>query len=176
MSGPLRWVCIRAGCGKDTVGSDSPLCADHVKPVDVGGVPVYPGPHQADVAVNSDEVQRRMIASVPDPFVAGRKDDSGKARYSLLPWRGLDEVVAVLEHGARKYGEGNWRKVPDARRRYLDAALRHIRAEFRGDPCDGESGAPHLAHAVCSLLFVLELDAETNEQIANLHRLPEATP
>jgi hypothetical protein len=87
----------------------------------------------------------------------GRKDDGAKPRYSLLPLEALEQVVQVLEHGADKYGEGNWRHVPDGRRRYLDAALRHVLAVVRGELTDNDSGRDHLAHAVCSLLFAMEM-------------------
>lgn len=99
----------------------------------------------------------------------GRKDDKGKLRYSLVPWRTLEEVVRVLEHGAAKYGADNWRKVPDARRRYADAAMRHfvpyLRALIAGEDTadinkDAETGLHHLAHAVCCLLFLLDLELE----------------
>lgn len=89
---------------------------------------------------------------------AFRKADAGKPRPSLLPAKALHDVVAVLEHGAQKYGVDNWRNVDD-KRRYLDAALRHLMAVMEGglDEEDGDSGLPHLAHAACSLLFLLEL-------------------
>ena len=35
--------------------------------------------------------------------------------------------------------------------------MRHINAYQRGEAADLESGKSHLAHAVCSLMFVLEL-------------------
>lgn len=41
----------------------------------------------------------------------GRKDDGGKTRYDLLPWRGLILVAMVMTHGAAKYAPDNWRKV-----------------------------------------------------------------
>lgn len=88
--------------------------------------------------------------------VEGTKHDDGKPRWTLVPWRAMESVVAVLEHGAKKYGDDNWRHVPNASRRYVDAAARHIIAHMRGDELDRESGLPHLAHAVCSILFLLE--------------------
>jgi len=90
---------------------------------------------------------------------AGRKDDRGKLRWHLLPWRAAARVVAVLGKGADHYGAHNWRRVPDLRLRYLDAAMRHTVAVLRGEWTDPDSGEPHLAHAAASLLFVLE-DAE----------------
>lgn len=90
----------------------------------------------------------------------GRKDDQGKPRYSLLPLEALEAVVQVLEHGAARYGVGNWRLVPGARQRYLDACLRHVLAVLRGEDVDKDSGLPHLAHAVSSLLFVMDRDSK----------------
>lgn len=92
-------------------------------------------------------------------LASGRKDDDGKRRYTLLPWKAIDELAAVLEHGARKYGDENWRQVPDARRRYIDAALRHIVAyHAAGEREDRDSKRHHLAHAAASLLFLVEMD------------------
>ena len=91
----------------------------------------------------------------------GKKLDKGKPRWSLLQWDVLGEVVKVLEHGARKYAPENWRKVPDARQRYYDAAMRHLTAWWMGEDNDdgpGGSGLPHLAHALCCLSFLLALD------------------
>ena len=100
---------------------------------------------------------------VPDPDLRageGRKGDSGKPQWGLLPFRAVGEVVQVLTHGAQKYAPDNWRKVPGGRRRYLDAALRHIAAWAMGERLDRDSGLPHLAHAACCVLFLLELDRE----------------
>lgn len=88
----------------------------------------------------------------------GKKFDAGKPRYDLMPFAALDEVGRVLGYGAEKYGPENWRRVPDANARYIAAALRHISAYQQGKEFDEESGLPHLAHALTSLLFVLELD------------------
>ena len=86
----------------------------------------------------------------------GRKDDTGKAPFSLLPWAGVQQILKVLAYGAKKYAPENWRKVPDGRRRYFDAALRHLTAWYGGEDLDPESGLPHLAHAGCCVLFLLE--------------------
>lgn len=87
------------------------------------------------------------------------KADEGKPRPSLLPFRALDHVIAVREYAHREYGKGadQWRDLPDGRARFFDAALRHAFAHARGEELDPKSGLPHLAHAACSLLFVLEL-------------------
>ena len=88
----------------------------------------------------------------------GKKLDAGKPRWSLFPAGTLRKVLDVLEFGARKYDVDNWKHVPDAKRRYYDAAMRHIDAWWNGEQADQETGVHHLAHATCCLLFLLALD------------------
>ena len=97
----------------------------------------------------------------------GRKDDSAKLRYSLLPVGTVNQVVQVLEYGAStKYEIDNWQKVPSSRTRYYDAAMRHIDAWWNGELLDldkdGQKGShlPHLAHAICCLMFLMYFDNE----------------
>lgn len=95
--------------------------------------------------------------SVEDAPTTGSKHDSGKPLMGAVPPNALLAVARVLTFGAEKYGRDNWRQVESAETRYLDAALRHINALQRGEAVDPESGESHLAHAVCSLMFMLEL-------------------
>jgi len=88
------------------------------------------------------------------------KHDTEKPRWDLLPVVATSHVVDVLTFGARKYAPDNWRTVPEARRRYYAAALRHLVSWWNGERLDPESGLPHLAHAGCCLLFLADLDAE----------------
>ena len=88
----------------------------------------------------------------------GEKHDEEKLRYDLVPLLAEEQVVKVLTYGAKKYGPDNWRKVPEARRRYYAAARRHLTRWRLGEELDRESGLPHLAHAICSLLFLLEVE------------------
>ena len=97
------------------------------------------------------------FVSVEDAPAIGSKHDSGKPLMGAVPPNALLAVAKVLTFGAEKYGRGNWRQVDNAETRYLDAALRHINAYQRGEAADPESGESHLAHAVCSLMFMLEL-------------------
>lgn len=97
------------------------------------------------------------FVSVEDPRTTGSKHDSGKPLMGAVPPNALLAVAKVLTFGAEKYGRDNWRQVENAETRYLDAALRHINAYQRGELADPESGESHLAHAVCSLMFMLEL-------------------
>lgn len=91
------------------------------------------------------------------------KNDTGKWRFSLIPFNALRRVIAVLEFGATKYAPDNWKTVPDARRRYFDASIRHITAWWSGEISDDESGQHHLAHAICCLLFLLWIEEKKDE-------------
>lgn len=95
----------------------------------------------------------------------GRKFDSGKAEYGLLPSHALEEVVKVLTMGAQKYERGNWRFVSDGERRYFDAAQRHLWAWHRGEMIDPESGLHHIAHAATNLLFLFEIANKNSPDI-----------
>jgi hypothetical protein len=88
----------------------------------------------------------------------GVKYDGSKLRYSLIPLDSLQEVVKVLEFGAKKYAPDNWKYVDDAQARYWDAAMRHIVAYKLEDKTDSETGLSHLAHAICCLLFLINFD------------------
>lgn len=93
-----------------------------------------------------------MTPPVP---IRGRKDDAGKPRWDLLPVGPAREVVRALTHGAARYGDDNWRRVEEPRRRYYAAALRHMTTWFDGELLDPDTGLSHLAHAACCLLFLL---------------------
>jgi hypothetical protein len=91
----------------------------------------------------------------------GKKYDTGKPRWNLLPWVQVAEVVQVITYGAAKYADENWKKVvsaPGGKARYTAACIRHLYAWMRGEWLDKESKLPHLAHAVCCLLFCMWQD------------------
>lgn len=90
----------------------------------------------------------------------GKKFDTGKLRWSLLPEGVVEDVIKVLEYGAQKYAPDNWKHVPDSTTRYYDAAMRHIDAWWRGEAEDGETGQSHLAHAMCCLMFLMWLEKQ----------------
>lgn len=89
----------------------------------------------------------------------GRKFDSGKLRYDLLPVHALEEVTRVITLGAEKYDPENWKRVPEGRRRYTAAAFRHIEAWRKGEKID-EIGTHHIANAISNLMFILEKELQ----------------
>ncbi len=91
----------------------------------------------------------------------GKKYDTEKARWDLLPWTVVSQIVEVLTFGCKKYGPNNWQLVPNARERYFAAAHRHLAAWRGGEQDDNESGLSHLAHAACCLLFLMWIDGHS---------------
>lgn len=90
------------------------------------------------------------------------KADVGKLLYDLLPPMAIEEVVKVLTFGTAKYAPDNWRKCDDLSR-YRFAAMRHFEAYRKGEILDPETELPHLAHAICNLIFLLELTHVDND-------------
>ena len=90
----------------------------------------------------------------------GVKYDSKKPKMNLLPPKAIVEVAKVLTFGAQKYGPENWKELEDLQNRYLAGALRHIFAHMDGEQLDPETGLSHMAHALCCLLFKLEIELE----------------
>jgi len=90
----------------------------------------------------------------------GAKHDQGKPLYNLIPVHAEAELVDVLTFGATKYTPNQWRTVDNAKERYTAAAMRHLAAYRMGEESDPESGKHHLAHAMCCLSFIIELDLE----------------
>ncbi len=115
-------------------------------------------------------VAKDFLANVSDtPIIlkTGVKYDQDKPQWTLVPFKALDEVVKVLTIGARKYAPDNWKKVPNARQRYIDAAFRHMSAYAAGEKLDDETGKSHLAHAMCCLLFLLAFDLDKTLEKTN---------
>ncbi len=99
--------------------------------------------------------------------LAGTKYDSDKLQYTLIPPHALMEVARNLTIGLKKYKErDNWKKVPNASQRYLDALYRHLEAHRRGEVYDPESSEPNMYHmsaVIVNAMFILEF--LTNEKL-----------
>jgi hypothetical protein len=124
---------------------------------------------QADTAAEAAEDwhDHREAAGDRTPATGlppGSKLDAQKPRWSLFPWDALEAVLSVLEHGAVKYSVDGWTKVPESRRRYYDALMRHLVAWWGGERLDRESGLPHLAHLSCNALFLLALELRAHKE------------
>ena len=93
----------------------------------------------------------------------GHKYDHGKTDMSFLDYfpLALEAVCKVSQFGGDKgYIRGSFDEVPDARKRYTAAMLRHYLAEgsIEGEPSiDPESGLPHDFAVAWNALCRLEL-------------------
>lgn len=109
-------------------------------------------------------------ATIPYDFYHQKKHDNGKVRMDLLPMDALMEIARVFtfgctpkEMGGAGYAEDSWKTVPDARKRYLAAQLRHIADTAKGESVDPESHLFHEAHAAWNAIAVLWLKMHEND-------------
>ena len=96
----------------------------------------------------------------------GLKYDNGKLLMSLIDPKFVQGVAEVLTFGANKYAPNSWQTVPDAKRRYEDALLRHTYKYLEGELKDKESGLEHLKHMACNIMFLLYLNKENTNGTA----------
>jgi hypothetical protein len=118
---------------------------------------------EAHAIPKQDEVKAARTATETLAPLQGRKYDDGKIDWSLLPLEPVEAALRVMMKGAEKYSRDNWKFVPDAARRYYNAALRHLTSWQKGERLDSEWGLPHLAHALCCLLFLSWIDEKDNK-------------
>jgi len=85
----------------------------------------------------------------------GKKFDTDKLRYDLIPPETIEELAKVLTHGAKKYAPDNWKNVEPFNDRYYSALMRHLEAWRKGEMIDPESGLNHLSHALTNVTFLL---------------------
>ena len=93
----------------------------------------------------------------------GIKHDQDKVRMHMLPWDAIYSVAEIMEHGAKKYTEDNWKTIKDPRR-YESAMLRHYVDVQKGEDIDPDSGLLHWAHIACNALFRLHFAIEENNR------------
>lgn len=105
--------------------------------------------------------------------MAGKKNDTGKLRYDLIP----PDVMAVLAHvytmGADKYGDRNWEEGIDYGR-LIAAKKRHFNDWEAGESLDPEDGQHHLASDIwCSIALLAyemrNMGGEFDDRPAKLH-------
>ena len=114
----------------------------------------------------------RVLLNEKPVWEEGRKDDGGKAPWHLLPPDALNQIVQVLEFGARKYGDRNWERGMNWSRPF-SALMRHMWAWWRGEDRDPETGLSHLAHAGCCLLFLLTYQGRATGKDDRPHDSPD---
>lgn len=100
------------------------------------------------------------VASPDAPMTTNEKGGSQSdipVRFDLIDAKAMFEMAKVLDHGARKYGEDNWRKIPV--RDHLNHLLMHTYAYLAGDITDD-----HLSHILCRATFALGVSLEETDE------------
>ena len=77
----------------------------------------------------------------------------GKTRWSLVDFDALEDMVDVLDFGAKKYSDNNWKKGLKTTE-IFESIMRHLTAYMRGEDLDSESGLPHTGHILCNAMFL----------------------
>lgn len=85
--------------------------------------------------------------------------NSGKPRWSMMDHEAMLPMIDVLEFGAAKYAEDNWRKPVENPMEVWESLNRHV-LEIKsgmkewGDIYDKDSNLNHIGHAMCNLMFL----------------------
>lgn len=82
----------------------------------------------------------------------GLRYNEGKLPWHLVDFRALKSMVEVLEYGAKKYAEDQWKKGLSLKE-IRDSFIRHMIEWNSGQEIDSESGKSHIGHMMCNLLF-----------------------
>lgn len=83
----------------------------------------------------------------------GLRYNQGKLRWSLVDFDALEDMVKVLEFGAEKYDDHNWKKGLNTTQ-VCESLMRHLTAYLRGEDKDPESGVSHIGHIQCNAMFL----------------------
>jgi len=81
------------------------------------------------------------------------RHNDGKLQWSLVDFDSLEDMVRVLEYGAKKYSRDNWKKGLKTNE-IFESLMRHMVAYMRGEDIDPESGLPHTGHILCNAMFL----------------------
>lgn len=83
----------------------------------------------------------------------GLRFNEGKLRYDLVHPDAHEDMVKVLEVGAKKYGEYNWTKGMSWST-ILQSLKRHLAAFEKGEDYDSDDGLLHISHLACNVHFL----------------------
>lgn len=98
-----------------------------------------------------------------DMAATGKKFDTGKLRYDLIPPEVLEALATILTYGAEKYAPNSWQSLDDFENRYTAALMRHMVARRKGEKVDPESGMNHADHMLCNAAFLAWQDRQSEK-------------
>ena len=85
--------------------------------------------------------------------MAGARYNTGKLKWSLVSWKALAPMVRVLEMGAKKYDDHNWKKGLKYTE-VCESLQRHLNSFIEGEDDDPESKLTHVGHILCNAMFL----------------------
>lgn len=105
----------------------------------------------------------------------GVRYNADKLRWSLVDFDALEDMVRVLEFGAKKYADNNWKNGLKTTE-ICESMIRHLTAYLRGENDDPESNLPHTGHILCNAMFLAYMhkyksDFDTRAVDTNKHVL-----
>jgi Domain of unknown function (DUF5664) len=105
-------------------------------------------------------LQQRVAEEAGYPYdeviinAAGGMQSKVCGRFDLIPPNVLKEVALTLEEGAAKYGEDNWKLIPQ--HEHVNHAIAHLYKFLEEDTTE-----VHLVNAICRLMFARYKNLET---------------
>jgi hypothetical protein len=93
----------------------------------------------------------------------GRKDDTGKLRFDLIPPHPLESIAEVYTIGAKKYADRNWERGIQYGRLFA-AMMRHAWKWWKGEERDQVDGQLHLASVAWCAIALMEF-AHTHPEL-----------
>lgn len=76
-------------------------------------------------------------------------------RFDLIDPLAMFALAAVLDQGAKTYGENNWRKIPIED--HINRAIGHLYAHLGEESFGFEDQDDHLDHALCRTMFAVAM-------------------
>ena len=84
----------------------------------------------------------------------GLRYNEGKTKWGLVDFKTLEEMVKVLEVGAKKYSAWNW-KGGMSHTEVSESLMRHLFAYLEGEDFDEETKCHHIGHVMCNAMFLM---------------------
>lgn len=123
-------------------------------------ISTYPGGHVYDFMIQESELKRHNFPSQKSTTVVneqGGKQSHLDARFDCIPPVVLRLLAQCVGFGARKYGDENWKNIPQQDN--LNHAMNHINEWNRGNRDE-----PHLVNAMARLTFALWQAVDSKDQ------------
>lgn len=92
-----------------------------------------------------------------------KRFNEGKPKLSYILYfpAAIKMIGKIMELGAAKYGDDNWKLGGKPDKEYLDSMMRHLTSWLSGETYDPDSGCNHLGHMCWNILALIQLNHST---------------